>query len=103
MHSMEILSYIVFIYLKLEDYSNAMVYLNDWVMIEPDNKEIYEVYLAVKNKSLKVAKQQEDLKNLEKKLEILGKQKALISSYFTVENVLILGLALVVSILLRDT
>ena len=101
--TMEILSYIVFIYLKLEDYSRAVVCLNDWVIIEPDNEEIYEVYLAVKDKSLKLAKKQEDLENLERKLEILEKEKASMSSYFTIKIFLILGLALGVFSLLRDT
>ena len=101
--SMEILSYIVFIHLKLEDYSAAVVWLNDWVIIEPDNKEIYEVYLAVKDKSLKLAKKQEELENLERKLKILEKEKASKYRYFTIKNFLILGLALSVFSLLRDT
>ena len=75
-------SNIVYIYLRLKDYENALEWLNKWLLVEPENEE---VQLLIKYLDYLVLEL-----DREKRLGIVRTEK---SSYFTKKNFLLLGLA----------
>ena len=103
--SIQLLSNIVYIHLKLKDYENAKDWLREWLKLEPKNKEAFEIFHNCLHKTLGDEKYK---LLLEYTYEVKHNQAVRTgdnfkandegntskSSYFTMKNFLLLGLAL---------
>ena len=87
-----LVSNITYIYLYHHDYHNGLEWLGHWNDLEPENTEVHEMIEHFEYFSMDYKRKERDAKQREKD-EVVEKGKAAKSSYFTMKNLLLLGLA----------